>query len=150
LREENKKILIIVYIEQFSLVFVTFLPLYLNIFHLGETAGQLTDVVEYEEDLRTLSSRLRAPDFDANNLPPLMTEEKQCAGFNTGSESGLRSCVVGGPLNQEKNDSSSIERATGATSFLGFTISRRAGGSIGSYENAIGSMKMHAHQNLCR
>lgn len=75
---------------------------------------------------RAFSSQLNASDFDANNLLPLMTEEKQCAGFNTGSESELRSCVVGGPLSRGRNDSNSsnsIERAAGAASLLGFTVS---------------------------
>lgn len=49
-----------------------------------------------------------------------MTEEKQCAGFNTGSESGLRSCVVGGPLSTER----------GTIAVTAATTSRRARGSI--------------------
>lgn len=78
-----------------------------------------------------------------------MTEEKQCAGFNTGSESELRSCVVGGPLSLEKDSSSSgnsIERAGQHRSSV--SRSRGAGGYVGSYGNAIDPIKMHAHQNL--
>lgn len=53
-----------------------------------------------------------------------MTEEKQCAGFNTGSESGLRSCVVGGPLSTERGTiATASRRAAGAASLLGFTVS---------------------------
>jgi len=79
-------------------------------------------VFEDEEGLER--SQLGASNSDANNLLPLMTEEKQCAGFNTGSESKPRSCIVGGPLSRERNDSSSnsngIEKAA---SLLGFTVS---------------------------
>lgn len=96
-----------------------------------------------------LSSQLGASDSDANNLLPLMTEEKQCAGFNTGSESEPRSCVVGGPLSLENDNSSSgngIERAGQHRSSV--SRSRGAGGYVGSYGNAIDPIKMHAQQNL--
>lgn len=53
-----------------------------------------------------------------------MTEEKQCAGFNTGSKPGLRSCVVGGPLSTERRTiATASRRAAGAASLLGFTVS---------------------------
>lgn len=81
-------------------------------------------VREAREGLRALSSQLGAPDSDANNLPPLMTEEKQCAGFNTGSESGLRSCVVGGPLSTERG---AIAAAATAAAAATPTASRAAG-----------------------
>lgn len=81
-----------------------------------------------------------------------MTEEKQCAGFNTGSEYEPRSCVVGGPLSFERNDSSS-NAATASRELQGqhrssVSRSRGAGGYVGSYGNAIDPIKMHAHQNL--
>ena len=79
-----------------------------------------------------------------------MTEEKQCAGFNTGSESKPRSCVVGGPLSLERG---TIAAATASRELQGqhrcsVSRSRGAGGYVGSYGNAIDPIKMHAHQNL--
>lgn len=67
---------------------------------------------------------LRTP--DANNPLPLMTGEKQCAGFNTGSETRPRSCVVGGHLSTERR---TIAAATAAAKVAGaasvaFTVLR--------------------------
>ncbi|KAK1132362.1 hypothetical protein K0M31_016470 [Melipona bicolor] len=62
---------------------------------------------------------LRTP--DANNPLPLMTGEKQCAGFNTGSETGPRSCVVGGHL------------STGRRTIAAATASKSSRSSIGCF-----------------
>lgn len=79
---------------------------------------------------------------DANNPLPLMTGEKQCAGFNTGSETGPRSCVVGGHLSTGRR---TIAAAT-AAKVAGASNRRRslarfhgpmARGSVRLYGNAI-------------
>lgn len=69
-REANKKYInYCIFLIIFALFFfVTFPPLRMNIpFHLGKQLDSPTDTVECEKDLGTLSSRLGAPDFDANN-----------------------------------------------------------------------------------
>lgn len=81
-----------------------------------------------------------------------MTEEKQCAGFNTGSESEPRSCVVGGPLSLSRGTIAAAA-ATASRELQGqhrssVSRSRGAGGYVGSYGNSIDPIKMHAHQNL--
>lgn len=103
---------------------------------------------EHGEGLERSPLNLVASDFDANNLLPLMTEEKQCAGFNTGSESEPRSCVVGGPLSRERTIAATALRELQGQHRSSVSRSRGAGGYVGSYGNAIDPIKMHAHQNL--
>lgn len=126
---------------------------YIQIFFISGNNWTVNGCVRAQGGSRAFSSQLGASDFDANNLLPLMTEEKQCVGFNTGSKSEPRSCVVGGPLSLSRGTIAAAAAATESRELQGqhrssVSRSRGAGGYVGSYGNSIDPIKMHAHQNL--
>lgn len=93
---------------------------------------------------------LRTP--DANNPLPLMTGEKQCAGFNTGSESGPRSCVVGGHLSTGRRTIAAATASKSSRSSIGCfhgpaaPAAARRLPSVRLYGNAIRQIKTRAHR----
>lgn len=91
---------------------------------------------------------------DANNPLPLMTGEKQCAGFNTGSETGPRSCVVGGHLSTGRRTiaAATASKSSRSSASVAFTVlrgsCRRAPAStVRLYGNAIRRIKTRAHRD---